>query len=433
MILRLSTASGRGALAVIAAVAFAFLAFLSVRDALAAYFLGGETFAGISRATRLEPKNPGNWFALGRYWQYNFENPDLDKAIQAYQRAIALDPRSSDVWLDLGTAYEAVGRILDARDAFSNAKRIYPLSAQVAWTYGNFLLRQGDLAIAFSEIRAAVLADPRRGGEAFSRCIRVEPNIDKIFDAVIPPSAPVYLDIIRVLADSDQTADALRIWDRLLQLQPQPKLQLRLVYQLVDALRRQHLVPDASRVWAQAAALSGFANLGDPSDSAIWDGGFESGETGLGYSWNYFPNAHGVQIRVQSQEKHSGTQSLRVTFDGHSDLNFRDVCHLIPLRPSTSYRFSAWVRGRELSTDRGVHFVLAGSSQTTEPPLITKDMLGTFDWQQVTADWTSPSAAMEGQLCLARLPSDQPDNKIRGTLWLDDVAIVPVDSKSPKQ
>ena len=294
----------------------------------------------------------------------------------------------------------------------------------------NFLLRQCDLGNAFSEIRLAAAAGPRRGGEAFSRCIRVEPNIDKLLDAVVPPSGAVYLDIIRALADCGQTRDALQVWDRLFLLRPQPKLQLRLVYQLVDALRHQHLTHDAARVWTQAAALSGFENLGHRSDSMLWDGGFESGETGQAYSWNYFPNAHGVQIRVQSQEKHAGKQALRVTFDGRSDLNFRDVCHNIPLQRSASYHFSAWIRAGEVSTDQGVHFVLNAAGQTAEPPLVTRDVLGSFDWRQVTADWTPPSGAAEAQLCLARLPSDQPDNKIRGTIWLDDVALVPVDPKS---
>src|SRR5262244_1183130 len=103
MILRLSTSSGRGALAVIAAVSLAFLAFFSVRAALVAYFLSEQTHAGITRATRLKPQNAENWFALGRYWQYNFANPDLDRAVQAYQRAIAIDPRSAGIWLDLGS------------------------------------------------------------------------------------------------------------------------------------------------------------------------------------------------------------------------------------------------------------------------------------------------------------------------------------------
>ncbi|HXL22104.1 MAG TPA: carbohydrate binding domain-containing protein [Candidatus Dormibacteraeota bacterium] len=427
MILRLSTAAERGAVAVIAALCAAFLAFFGIRDALATHFAAQETLSGFSRAVRLEPSDAENWFSLGRYWQYNFESPDLDRAVAAYHRSLSLDPISADTWLDLGAAYEALGDLPRARDAFANAKRVYPLSAQVAWSYGNFLLRQGELNASFPEIRRAVAGDPRRGAEAFSRCMRVDPDIDKILAQVIPPSRDVYLDIIQGLADEGQTADALRVWDRLAALHPQ--LQLRRVNSLVEALRHRQLIPDASRVWQQAASFSGFADSLQPAGSVVWDGGFESGETGFSYSWTFSPNAHGVQIRQDCQEKHSGSCSLRISFGGQSDLNFLDVCHIVPVQPAAAYSFSAWVHTRDLSTDQGVHFVLSGSQAA---PLVTSDVRGSIDWQQIRADWTAPPGAQEAQICLARLPSDQPDNKIRGTLWVDDVALVPLTPGTPK-
>lgn len=422
MILRLSTAAGRGAVAVIAAISFSFLAFFGVRDALADYFLGQQTLAGISRAAHLEPGDPDNWYALGRYWQFNLENSDSDQAVAAYRHALSLNPQYASVWLDLASSYEALGRTAEAAGAFQNARRVYPASAQVAWSYGNFLLRQGQLDAAFAEIRRAVIADPRRGKEAFSVCSRVEPDLDKLLDRTVPPSRDVYLDVLQVLADADQPVKALRVWDRLVALRPQ--LHLRSTSQLLDLLRRHHLIQDASRVWMQTAAFAGYSGL-DPPNSVLWDGGFESGETGFAYTWTFSPNAHGVGIGPQSQEKHSGSRALRITFDGRSNLSFQDVCHVVPLQPAASYRFSAWVRAQDLSTDQGLHFVLSGFGGALAPPLATKDLLGNFDWQEVAADWTPPEGALEAQICLARLPSDQPDSKIHGTLWLDDVSLVP--------
>lgn len=422
MILRLSTAAGRGAAAIIAAVSLAFLAFFGVRDALADYFLGQETLAGISRATRLEPKDPDNWYALGRYWQFNLEDSDSERAIAAYRRALSLDPLYANVWLDLASSYEALGKLPEAAESFETARRVYPMSAQVAWSYGNFLLRQGNLDAAFSEIRRAVVADPRRGKEAFAVCSRIEPDPDKLLDRTIPPSRDVYLDIIQVLADSNEPAKALRVWDRLRLLHP--SMQLHSVRQLVDALRRNRMMLDAGRVWAQAADLSGYAGL-DPPGSILWDGGFESSETGLAYTWLFSSNAHGVSIGPQAEEKHSGSRALRVTFDGRSNVDFHDVCHVVPLQQAEQYQFSAWVRARDLSSDQGPHFVVNAVGGEQAAPLTTKDLRGSFDWQQVTAAWTPPAGAVEAQVCLARIPSDQPGSKIHGTLWLDDVALVP--------
>jgi tetratricopeptide (TPR) repeat protein len=428
MILRLSTVAERGAVAVIAVLCAAFLAFFSIRNAAASYFASDQTLVGLNRATRLEPSSAETWFALGRYWQYNFENLDLDRAVAAYRKSLSIDPTSADVWLDLGTAYEALGDLSNARAAFVSAKRVYPLSAQVAWSYGNFLLRQGELDAAFSEMHSAVATDPRRGAEAFSRSMRVDPDLDKILGRVIPPSRDVYLDIIQGLADDGQTTDALRVWDRLVAIHPQ--LQLRRLHSLIEALRRKQLIPEASRVWQQATSLSSFADLPQPPGSVLWDGGFESGETGLSYMWTFSPNAHGVQIRQDCQEKHSGSCSLRISFDGQSNLNFTDVCHIVPVQPSTTYNFSAWVHARALSTDRGVHFVLRDISQANS--IVTPDVQGNLDWRQISTRWTASSGVQEALVCLARSPSEQSDSKIRGTLWVDDVALVPASPGSPK-
>jgi hypothetical protein len=114
-----------------------------------------------------------------------------------------------------------------------------------------------------------------------------------------------------------------------------------------------------------------------------------------------------------------------VTFDGRSNVDFHDVCHFVPLQHADQYQFSAWVRARDLSSDQGPHFVLAGLGGELAAPLVTKDLLGSFDWQQITAAWTPPAGAVEAQLCLARLPSGQPGSRIHGTLWLDDVTLIP--------
>src|SRR4029077_11350986 len=167
MILRLSRFAARCGIVFVAALLGAALSYYSIRSARAEYQAELETLEGYKRATQLEPENPWNWYLLGRYWQYNFVQPDVPRAIRAYQTSLALDPTSANVWLDLGTAYEAEGDLAKARVSFLEAKHAYPLSAEISWRYGNFLLRQQELNQAFAEIRRAVEADPRRGAEAF--------------------------------------------------------------------------------------------------------------------------------------------------------------------------------------------------------------------------------------------------------------------------
>jgi tetratricopeptide (TPR) repeat protein len=422
MILRLSTAAERLVILAGAVLLTLAICFFGIRSAWAAHSAALGTVAGLERATRLEPGNAEYWYLLGRYWQFNLESPDSAKAIAAYRNSLSFDPRSAGTYIDLATAYEGIDDIPHARENFVKAKKAYPLSAEVSWRVGNFYLRQGEMDQAFEQIRAAVEADPGRGAEAFSRCLRVEPNIKTVLDRAVPDNPSVYLDIIRDLADEGRTTEVLIVWDRLVAMNP--SVSLNESYPIIALLRNQKEFIEAARVWRQSVKLADMDQLGDPPASVVWDGGFESTFHNSGYAWYFAQNSHGVQIQLDPKEKHSGQQSLRLTFDGTSDVSFEDVCHSVPVLPLSNYKFSAWVRTRELTSDQGIRFRLQASGHSYSP-VFTSELHGTNGWTEITLPWNSEADSYEAQICVVRLPSDQPDNRIRGAAWVDDVALIP--------
>jgi tetratricopeptide (TPR) repeat protein len=423
MILRLSNPTQRG---ILVAVAFALalsLSYFSIRNARAVYLSGLETPQAYERAAQLEPGDARNWYLLARYWQYNLEDPDVPRAIRAYRSAVSVDPRSAETWLDLGTAYESEGNLAAARDAFLHAKKDYPLSAEVSWRFGNFLLRQGELQPAFAEIRHAVEADPKRGAEAFSRCLRVEPDVEKILNQVLPPIRDVYVDVIWDQTTDGHTDNALKVWNRLVSIHP--RLPLQDVFSLFGSLWANKQFAEASHVWDQAVVLAGMSDLQGPPDSIVWDGGFESGVTSGGFSWLLPESPRDLQISFDGQEKHSGNRSLRLVFDGKSNLTLNNICHYVPVTPSAAYRFSAWIQTRALTTDEGLRFQLHSLGTQDNPAVVTPDIRGSQPWTRIEVPWSSGKDVYAMQVCLVRFQSSQSDNKIQGTAWVDDVALVP--------
>jgi|SRR2546430_1363738 len=423
MILRLSSNAQR---AVFVAASFAvalFLSYFSIRNALASHYADLQTAEAYERAVRVEPANPRNWYLLGRYWQYNLEDPDALRAIRSYLSALSLNPGSSDTWLDLASAYESEANPVAARDAFQHAKKVYPLSAEVSWRYGNFLLRQGELESAFSEMRQAGEADAKRAAEAFSRSLGAGASVETILDRVLPPSSEAYVDVIWDQTTDGHTENALKVWDRLVAVHPQ--VPLRDVFPLISSLRNSKQIPEARRVWDQAVVVAGMADLGGPPGSVLWDGGFESGVTGGGYSWLLPEGLRNVQISIDGQERHSGKHSLRLTFDGKSIVTSTDICHYVPVSPSTSYRFSAWVRTRAVTTDQGIRFQLRSRGTEDSSVAETPELHGSEPWTRIEIPWSSGKDVQEVQVCLFRSLSDQLENKIKGTIWVDDVALVP--------
>src|SRR5258708_5001095 len=166
MLLRLPDPAARFAVLVLALVLAVTLSFFRFGTPRAAFEAGLGTRPGYEAPARLEPTNPENWYLLGRYWQYTLDDPDPTRAIVNFRHALSLNPRYADAWLDLGAVSESEGDLSGARDAYVQARNAYPVSAAVAWRYGNFLLRQGEVPQAFAEIRRAVYSHPTPTSDA---------------------------------------------------------------------------------------------------------------------------------------------------------------------------------------------------------------------------------------------------------------------------
>ena len=430
MVLRLSSPASRGVIVLLALGLASAVSYSSIRNARAEHLAGLGTLKGFERATRLEPGNARNLYLLGRYLQYSFEETDTPRAIEAYKNSLSFNPRSADTWLDLGAAYESEGNLIAARSSFLEAQRVYPLSAEVRWRYGNFLLRQNELDRAFVEIRRAVEVDPKRAAEAFSRSIRVDPDINAVLDRALPPSRDVYLSVVSDLSAAARTDQALTVWFRLAALGP--RLPLPASFPLVDALIGKGQFRDARRVWDQAVGFAGLSPSPVEPRSLLWDGGFESGVAGGGFAWRYPQSSSSVLIALDSQEKHSGNRSLRLIFNGTQNVSFGDLCQYVDVTPGARYLFSAWVRTRALSTDQGLRFALHSVGDSAAPVVWTDDLRGTAPWTRVELPWTAGRNVQALLLCVSRLASAKFDSMIQGTAWVDDISLVPQTAESPK-
>ena len=300
------------------------------------------------------PTTPITGIAFGHFQQFNMEQPDSALAEFYFRRATKLNPLSTDAWLDLGTNYELDGKTKPAREAFLRAKLSYPSSAEVSWRYGNFLLRAGDLPTAYAELQLAVRLDPHRAATAFSRCYRANPDVDVILKQVLPEEPGVYVDVLAEAIRSKQLAVAQTVWERLLRMHSHLHFQDFDLF--VSELLAAGQTTDARRVWDEGVATMTLPPLEQAEDSVVWDPSFESGVVGNDFSWRYQPLVEGVQISLDRTQKHSGNQSLRLTFDNKHNSNLQVACTMVNVEPNTTYHFSAWVRTQNLTTNSGIGF-----------------------------------------------------------------------------
>ena len=423
MILRLSDSLSRGLLVIGSLILALWVSFFGVRSGIAGLEADGKSLSDLQLAVRLEPGNPEYWYRLGHYQQFNLEQPDAVAAVAAYQKAVALSPGYTQVWLDLGTAYEIDGNTSAAQDAFLRAKKTYPASADVAWRYGNFLLRQGNLPDAFAELKLALIADPRRAGAVFSRAYRVDPDIDSIVNDLLPPLPAVYVDAITEAVGSQQLAVAQTMWMRLMKLNP--RLQLWQFEKFVGALEAHRDYEAARQVWDQGTSTMNLPPLIQPRDSVLWDPSFESGLSNVAFAWFYRSLVEGVHTDIDTSEKLSGKQSLRVTFDGKHNPGADLACATGVVTPGTRYLFSGWVKTRNITGDQGIRFHLKSLGNNQMPLGTTREIRGTSSWTSIEQDWTAGPGVRLVEVCIGRDPSTDADVHISGDAWVDDVTLVP--------
>ena len=424
------TGPKRIALIVIALVVAFVFSYSGVRNALASYYSNQGTLEGYEKATRLEPSNSKNWYRLGNFLQYDVQHFDPKRAIKAYRISLSLNnSNSADTWAELASVYEGEGELDAAREALLNARHAYPASAEMSWRYGNFLLRRGELNPAFREIAQAVQQDPSRAWEAFSLFQRFDSDDNVILNR-FPRQEKVYLDIIWGLNREGRPDSAVKVWDRLFELNREGLTTGRFeitedtLFSLVDELLSEGSISEARRVWSEGLVFMKTPKPPDPPESLVWDGGFETDIVNRGFSW-HVGSPPGTKVSFDKRVRHSGARALEIKFDGNHNLNFQDVCHSIAVSPGTAYNFSAWLRTEGITTDKGIALRL-NTPQNREPGAFTAELTDTHAWTQFKLRWTAGKDVRLLQICVVREQSHEVYNTIAGTVWVDDVELVPI-------
>jgi tetratricopeptide (TPR) repeat protein len=398
------------------------LIFLASRVWLAAYW--GESLDPdqLLRATILEPTNADYWNRLGFYEKWNFERRDLRRVVLYDQRATEADPRSDTYWMDLAEAYEAIGQPAPAREAFERAQSAHPISSEVAWRYGNFLLRQKDYSEAFAELRRALTTDPNLTVEAVSECLKASDDLPRILTDVLPNQNGQYLMALDYFLAQHQVDAAVTVWDRLRSQKPSAKMAE--VVPLINELIGQERVEDALKIWRQALEATGWPRDEAGDSSLVFNGGFEHDVLDGAFDWRE-DSVAGAAFTSDINVVHSGGRALRITFDGSANLDFQNLWQFSPVEPNHHYHFAAYLRLEEISTDSGIRFAIHDAFHPAALQILSPDVIGSHPWSLVEADFVTGPETHLLTIALRRVPSWKFDNKLRGTVWVDDVLLVP--------
>ncbi|WP_147819770.1 tetratricopeptide repeat protein [Salidesulfovibrio onnuriiensis] len=114
--------------------------------------------ATLEAAATSHPDDPHAWSALGNYY---FDHDMPSRAVEAYEKSLALGPNHPGVWSDLGVMYRRTGRFEKAVEAFDQATALDPKLTVARFNKGIVLLHDLDKKEEALAVWRAILAmDP---------------------------------------------------------------------------------------------------------------------------------------------------------------------------------------------------------------------------------------------------------------------------------
>ena len=388
---------------------------LALRPFVASFLAWKRDPKRIEKAMQWEPGNAEYPDLLGR--QLALSGTSVNEAISDYRTAVRLNPYDARYWLDLAGAYQFSGDTAEQAESVLRAVEADPTTPHVAWEAANFFLVQGDREKALRYFQVVLGNDPEAVAPVLELCWRASGDATEIMDKALPPRADLYLSFLGLLVTKQQVAAAESVWNRLIALQQPFSATPALPY--FRLLIAQREADAAKSAWQQLAKVDPSLEAYLPSrGNLVVNGGFEENLLNGGFDWWFQSYSHAV-LAIDTNEFRTGTRSLSVTFDGQS-VPGPQLVQFIPVKPNTSYEFSAESRTQDIDTASGPRFAIV-DAYTNTSYVLTDDTLGSTPWRLQEARFqTGPNT----NLVMLKIVRDPPEPLIRGKMWIDDVMLV---------
>ena len=398
------------------------IGFFILKPFLAATYLSKiPLMAELSSALSIDNKNPSHHYRMGLHRYYDPQARDLDMALASYVRGISLSPANAIYWIGLAKVYESKGRSIESWNALERARTLNPTYVKSRWMKVNFHLARGESMGALGELREIIKWHPLERWRAFGVLHMVtKNNVELIVKEVMPVEQAPMEEYLSFLISRKQSAGVKLLWRIFTErLQVNSTLASRYIDYLVS-------IDD---LWAARRYFDLYeGRVGDAESPQILNGGFEDDICSNRLCW-WIEQVPGVRTLVDEDTTFAGKRSLKVEFDGSENVNFRHIFKAVPLLPNTRYELTATIKSDSITTLSGlfIEFYGTGACKFRSKSELLR---GSSAWKDIRVVVSTPGECGSGIIKLRRLMSDKLDNRISGSLWIDNVRLTNLSASS---
>ena len=416
---------GRGFRRTIFALAcFAFAAgygYFAIRGYRAFALSGAADQTSLQRSIRAEPRNASGYNAYCRYLRD--QTVDFAAALPYCRRAVELNPNDSANWLDLAEVLYVTGDGVAEKLALEKAVAADPTTPEVAWNAGNLYLLQGDVPTALSLFKTVLKSDPALVPFALKTLWRTLGSVTPIIE-MMPPNPTAYVNFIGLLASENEREAAAQVWQKLIDLDQPIDYRGALFY--VDDLLAWKNVTAAKEAWKQLGERNELFHSYQPkANNMVVNSSFEDELLNSGFDWHLSSQA--TKVTVDDETFRSGGHAALITYS--TPVLDSGLYQLVPVKPNSAYKATAWLKTEELQTANGPRLALT-DAYTGALLGASEPVAYTTPWKQVTVDF---STGPQTELVVIRLDRERQDTVVRGRLWMDDADMQPLTANIASQ
>ncbi|CAN5640668.1 hypothetical protein BH24ACI2_BH24ACI2_02570 [soil metagenome] len=369
-------------------------------------------------AVGLAPDDPQTHYALAVLNNKIFLPEELQNSLAEYEKAAALAPNDYRFWVALGKARERSGDAAGAELALRKALELAPNYADLHWTFGNILLRQGKTQEAFAEIRRAAESNENYINPAVTTAWQIFGGDLAQIRQNIGASSQVNFALTAFLVRQNRFDEAFEIWNAL------PAEQKKTVFKSNgEEFYKEMLKAKKYRAALQIQNEIFDSEAGNFAVGRVSNGGFEAEVKPINagiFEWQ-IADGSTPQIGFDEAQKHSGNRSLVIVFNSVESKDFRPISQIIAVEAGKKYTFEAFYKSA-LKASATLKWVIADVSEA-KVLAMTDAIVNNSDWTNLKAEFTTSENTEAVILQLVRDNCQSLICPISGKVWFDDFSL----------
>ena len=374
------------------------------------------------KAARIDPSNPDPFHKLGVLHQWNLLQVDLKESARYFQKATQRNPLEQEYWLNLARIFQRMGETGASDHALENTILVFPTSYRGRWVAGNILLQREEIDRALPHFSYILAHYPNQSSLVYDVWRKAVDDPDFILERLTPEDPSSLNQYLAYLYGTGDAESAKKTWAKLASIGY--KADRRGTIRHIDFLISRGELTEAAQVWKVRLRDEG---LPVPSDgNTVTNGGFEREKVlGGGFDWRIATVA-GAEVSFDHSLAFEGKSSLKITFNGKKNVNFKHVYQYVPLKPNTDYRLKAHMKTEAITTKSGLKIEIYGVGPSFYKA--SESLIGDNGWKELTVPFRTPANSQGGVIRVRRSRTDKFDRFISGTVWLDNIQITEITS-----